>query len=107
MRPDAVVEGVQLHVVLRHTNHHDQHETVTHYHRPNTGDMMDFALQVHHPKTRTQLKNVPNYVRAYYELMKEELGSFNYEVLMRNKNTEECCMILKENRNSHKELHPY
>ncbi|KAF2361031.1 Reverse transcriptase domain [Trinorchestia longiramus] len=28
--------------------------------------------------------------------MKEELGSYNYEVLMNNKNAEECYMILKE-----------
>ncbi|KAF2347238.1 hypothetical protein FHG87_022004, partial [Trinorchestia longiramus] len=28
--------------------------------------------------------------------MKEELGSYNYEVLMNNKNAEECYMILRD-----------
>ncbi|KAF2348282.1 hypothetical protein FHG87_020961 [Trinorchestia longiramus] len=33
---------------------------------------------------------------ANFELMKEELGSYNYEVLMSNKNAEECYMILED-----------
>ncbi|KAF2346267.1 hypothetical protein FHG87_022977 [Trinorchestia longiramus] len=45
--------------------------------------------------TRTQHKQVLDYKRANFELMKEELGSYNYEVLMNNKNAEECYMILK------------
>ncbi|KAF2352709.1 hypothetical protein FHG87_016534 [Trinorchestia longiramus] len=36
------------------------------------------------------------YKRTNFELMKEELGSYNYEVLMNNKNAEECYMILKD-----------
>ncbi|KAF2358881.1 hypothetical protein FHG87_010368 [Trinorchestia longiramus] len=46
--------------------------------------------------TRTQHKQVLDYKRANFELMKEELGSYNYEVLMNNKNAEECYMILKD-----------
>ncbi|KAF2354743.1 hypothetical protein FHG87_014502 [Trinorchestia longiramus] len=37
-----------------------------------------------------------DYKRVNFELMKEELGSYNYEVLMNNKNAEECYMILKD-----------
>ncbi|KAF2354196.1 hypothetical protein FHG87_015051, partial [Trinorchestia longiramus] len=44
----------------------------------------------------TQHKQVLDYKRANFELMKEELGSYNYEVLMNNKNAEECYMILKD-----------
>ncbi|KAF2363963.1 hypothetical protein FHG87_005275 [Trinorchestia longiramus] len=50
----------------------------------------------HCPNTRTRHKQVLDYKRANFELMKEELGSHNYEVLMSKKNTEECYMILKE-----------
>ncbi|KAF2350154.1 Endonuclease/exonuclease/phosphatase [Trinorchestia longiramus] len=58
--------------------------------------MIDFTLEVQDPNRRTQHKQVLDYKRASFELMKEELGSHNYEVLMRNKNAEECYMILKE-----------
>ncbi|KAF2345922.1 Endonuclease/exonuclease/phosphatase [Trinorchestia longiramus] len=51
--------------------------------------MIDFSLEVQDPNTRTQHKQVLNYKRANFELMKEELGSYNYEVLMNNKNAEE------------------
>ncbi|KAF2343362.1 hypothetical protein FHG87_025882, partial [Trinorchestia longiramus] len=52
--------------------------------------------QVQDPNTRTQHKRVLDYKRANFALMKEELGSYNYEVLMNNKNAEECYMILKD-----------
>ncbi|KAF2355360.1 Reverse transcriptase domain [Trinorchestia longiramus] len=58
--------------------------------------MIDFFLEVQDPNTRTEHKQVLDYKRAHFELMKEELGSYNYEVLMNNKNTEECYMILKD-----------
>ncbi|KAF2350494.1 hypothetical protein FHG87_018750 [Trinorchestia longiramus] len=58
--------------------------------------MIDLVLEVHDPNTRTRQKHVLDYKRANFELMKEELGSIDYEVLMRNKNTEECYMIVKE-----------
>ncbi|KAF2346901.1 hypothetical protein FHG87_022344 [Trinorchestia longiramus] len=37
-----------------------------------------------------------NYKRVNFELLKEELSSLDYEVLMRNKNDEKCFIILKE-----------
>ncbi|KAF2365242.1 hypothetical protein FHG87_004002 [Trinorchestia longiramus] len=56
--------------------------------------IIDFTLEVYDPNSR---KQVLDYKLANFELlMKEELGSINYEVLMRNKNAEECDMILKE-----------
>ncbi|KAF2359227.1 hypothetical protein FHG87_010014 [Trinorchestia longiramus] len=58
--------------------------------------MIDFMVDVQNPNTRTQHKQVLDYKRANFELMKEELGSYNYEVLMNNKNAEECYMILKD-----------
>ncbi|KAF2347653.1 Endonuclease/exonuclease/phosphatase [Trinorchestia longiramus] len=65
----------------------------------NIGDhhnMVGFALLVHDSNDRTQLNISLNYKRANLELMKEELGSLDYEVLMRNKNAKECFMILEE-----------
>ncbi|KAF2346419.1 Reverse transcriptase domain [Trinorchestia longiramus] len=41
--------------------------------------MIDLSLEVHDPNTRTQQKQVLDYKRANFELMKEELGSINYE----------------------------
>ncbi|KAF2360164.1 hypothetical protein FHG87_009080 [Trinorchestia longiramus] len=58
--------------------------------------MIDFSLEVQDPNTRTQHKQVLDYTRANFEQMKEELGSYNCEVLMNNKNAEECYMILKD-----------
>ncbi|KAF2364868.1 Endonuclease/exonuclease/phosphatase [Trinorchestia longiramus] len=58
--------------------------------------MIDFTLEVQVPNTRTQHKQVLDYKRANFKLMKEELGSHNYQVLMSNKNAKECYMILKE-----------
>ncbi|KAF2355337.1 hypothetical protein FHG87_013907 [Trinorchestia longiramus] len=58
--------------------------------------MIDFSLEVEDSNTRTQHKQVLNYKGANFELMKEELGSYNYEVLMNNKNAKECYMILKD-----------
>ncbi|KAF2351390.1 hypothetical protein FHG87_017851 [Trinorchestia longiramus] len=58
--------------------------------------MIDFSLEVQDPKTRTQHKQVLDYKRANFELMKEELGSYNYEVLMSNKNAKERNMKLKD-----------
>ncbi|KAF2352170.1 hypothetical protein FHG87_017073 [Trinorchestia longiramus] len=58
--------------------------------------MIDFSLEVQDPNTRTQDKQVLDYKRANFELIKEELGSHNYEILMSNKNAEESYMILKE-----------
>ncbi|KAF2351300.1 hypothetical protein FHG87_017943 [Trinorchestia longiramus] len=58
--------------------------------------MIDFSLDVQDPNTRTQHKQVLDYKRANFELMKEELGIYNYEVLMSNKNAEECYMIFKD-----------
>ncbi|KAF2343278.1 hypothetical protein FHG87_025966 [Trinorchestia longiramus] len=58
--------------------------------------MIDFSLEVQDPNTRTQHKQVLDYKRANFELKKEELGSYNYEVLMNNKNAEECYMILRD-----------
>ncbi|KAF2345972.1 hypothetical protein FHG87_023273 [Trinorchestia longiramus] len=57
--------------------------------------MIDFSLEVQDPNTRTQHKQVLNYKQGNFKLMKEELGSYNYEVLMSNENAEECFMILK------------
>ncbi|KAF2367366.1 hypothetical protein FHG87_001881 [Trinorchestia longiramus] len=58
--------------------------------------MKDFAFEVHDPNSRTQQKNARDFKLVNFELMKEELGIIVYEVLMRNKNVEECYMILKE-----------
>ncbi|KAF2364396.1 hypothetical protein FHG87_004853 [Trinorchestia longiramus] len=58
--------------------------------------MIDFTLEVQNPNTRTQHKQVLDYKRANFELMKEKLGSNNYEVPNSNKNAEECYMIFKE-----------
>ncbi|KAF2353385.1 hypothetical protein FHG87_015859 [Trinorchestia longiramus] len=58
--------------------------------------MIDFLLEIQDSNTRTQHKQVLDYKRANFELMKEELGSYNYKVLMSNKNTEECYMMLKD-----------
>ncbi|KAF2357098.1 hypothetical protein FHG87_012145 [Trinorchestia longiramus] len=58
--------------------------------------MIDFSLDVQDPNTRSQHKQVLDYKRASFELMKEELGSYNYEVLMSKKNAEDCYMILKD-----------
>ncbi|KAF2360165.1 hypothetical protein FHG87_009081 [Trinorchestia longiramus] len=57
--------------------------------------MIDFSLEVRDPNTKTQHKQVLDYKRINFELMKEELGSHNYEVLLSNKNAEEYYMILK------------
>ncbi|KAF2345592.1 hypothetical protein FHG87_023652 [Trinorchestia longiramus] len=65
-------------------------------HKIGAHQMIDFSLEVQNPNTRTQHKQILDYKRANFELMKEELGSNNYEVLMSNKNAEECYMILKE-----------
>ncbi|KAF2362551.1 Reverse transcriptase domain [Trinorchestia longiramus] len=58
--------------------------------------MIDFSLEVQDPNTRTRQKQVLDYKRANFELIKEELGSNYYEVFMRNINTEECYVILRE-----------
>ncbi|KAF2344684.1 Endonuclease/exonuclease/phosphatase [Trinorchestia longiramus] len=58
--------------------------------------MIDFSLKVQDPNTRTQYKQVFDYKLTNFKLMREELGSHNYKVLMSNKNAEECYMILKE-----------
>ncbi|KAF2351960.1 Endonuclease/exonuclease/phosphatase [Trinorchestia longiramus] len=58
--------------------------------------MIDFSLDVQDPNTRTRHKQVLDYKQANFELMKEELDSCNYEVLMSNKNAEERYMILKD-----------
>ncbi|KAF2351762.1 Endonuclease/exonuclease/phosphatase [Trinorchestia longiramus] len=50
--------------------------------------MIDFSLDVQDPNTRTQHKQVLDYKRENLELMKEELGSHNYQVIMNNKNAE-------------------
>ncbi|KAF2358622.1 hypothetical protein FHG87_010630 [Trinorchestia longiramus] len=57
--------------------------------------MIDFSLDVQDPNTRTQHKQVLDYKRANVELLKVELDSHDYEILMSNKNAEECYMILK------------
>ncbi|KAF2361879.1 hypothetical protein FHG87_007365 [Trinorchestia longiramus] len=57
--------------------------------------MIDFSLEVQDSNTRSQHKQVLDYKRANFELMKEQLGSQNYEVLMSNKNAQECYMLLK------------
>ncbi|KAF2355081.1 hypothetical protein FHG87_014166 [Trinorchestia longiramus] len=54
------------------------------------------TLEVQDPNTKIQHDQVLDYKRANFELMKEELVSHNYEVLMNNKNAEDCYMILKE-----------
>ncbi|KAF2349131.1 hypothetical protein FHG87_020112 [Trinorchestia longiramus] len=56
--------------------------------------MIDFSLEVQDPNARTQHKRVLDYKRANFELMKKELDSYKYEVLMNNKNAEECYMIV-------------
>ncbi|KAF2356498.1 hypothetical protein FHG87_012744 [Trinorchestia longiramus] len=58
--------------------------------------MIDFSLEVQDPNTRTQHKQELDYKRENFELMKKELGSYNYEVLMSKKNAEECYMIIKD-----------
>ncbi|KAF2365543.1 hypothetical protein FHG87_003705 [Trinorchestia longiramus] len=58
--------------------------------------MIDFALKLHDPNTRTQQKHVLDNKRANFERMKKELGSINCEMLIRIKKPEECYMILKE-----------
>ncbi|KAF2360008.1 hypothetical protein FHG87_009234 [Trinorchestia longiramus] len=65
-------------------------------HKIGDHQMIDFSLEVQDPNTTTQHKQVLDYKRANFELMKEELGSHNYEVLMSNKNAKECYMIFKE-----------
>ncbi|KAF2358961.1 Reverse transcriptase domain [Trinorchestia longiramus] len=45
----------------------------------NEHHMIDFALQVHDSNDRTKLKTSLNYKRANFELMKEELNSFDDE----------------------------
>ncbi|KAF2368562.1 hypothetical protein FHG87_000665 [Trinorchestia longiramus] len=57
--------------------------------------MIDFSLKVQDPNTRTQHKQVLDYKWANFELMKKELGSHNYEVLMNSKNAEKCYIIIK------------
>ncbi|KAF2352787.1 hypothetical protein FHG87_016456 [Trinorchestia longiramus] len=57
--------------------------------------MIDFALEVHGPHTRTRYKNIFSHAPINFELMKEELGSFHYEAVMRNNNAKECYLILK------------
>ncbi|KAF2344060.1 hypothetical protein FHG87_025184, partial [Trinorchestia longiramus] len=57
--------------------------------------MIDLALEVLDPNTNTQQKHVFYHKRTNFELMKEKLGSNDYELLM-NKNAEEYYMILKE-----------
>ncbi|KAF2348524.1 hypothetical protein FHG87_020720 [Trinorchestia longiramus] len=64
--------------------------------------MIDFSLEVQDPNTRTQHKQVLDYKRANFELMKEELGIHNYEVLLGNKNAD---MILQEKITSTAEHH--
>ncbi|KAF2365015.1 hypothetical protein FHG87_004228 [Trinorchestia longiramus] len=54
-----------------------------------------FDLRVHNPKASIQLKNILNYIRAIFKGVKEELIRFDYQVLMRNKNTEEYCRTVK------------
>ncbi|KAF2352090.1 hypothetical protein FHG87_017153 [Trinorchestia longiramus] len=58
--------------------------------------MIDFSVKVQDPNIRTQHKQVLDYKRTTFELMKEDLGSYNYEVLLSNKNAEECYTILKD-----------
>ncbi|KAF2359755.1 Reverse transcriptase domain [Trinorchestia longiramus] len=58
--------------------------------------MIVFSLEVQDPNTRTQHKQVLDYNRVNFELMKRELSSHNYEVLMINKNADEYYMILKD-----------
>ncbi|KAF2366915.1 hypothetical protein FHG87_002322 [Trinorchestia longiramus] len=40
---------------------------------------IDFVLEVHEPNTRTQQKHDLDCIWANFELMKEELGSIDYE----------------------------
>ncbi|KAF2366885.1 hypothetical protein FHG87_002357 [Trinorchestia longiramus] len=58
--------------------------------------MINISLEVQDPNTMTQHKQVLDYKRANFEVMKKELGSHNYEVLVSTKNAVECYMILKE-----------
>ncbi|KAF2364185.1 hypothetical protein FHG87_005052 [Trinorchestia longiramus] len=76
--PDLSINGLEV------TNKIDDHQ------------MIDFPLEVDDPNTRTRQKQVLDYKWANFELMKEELSSNNYEVLMSNKNVQEYYMILKE-----------
>ncbi|KAF2349486.1 hypothetical protein FHG87_019757 [Trinorchestia longiramus] len=66
--------------------------------------VIDFTLEEHDPNTRAQQKHVLDCKRANIGLMKEVLGSINYEVLMRNQNAEECNKILKEKIASKKKM---
>ncbi|KAF2354104.1 hypothetical protein FHG87_015140 [Trinorchestia longiramus] len=69
--------------------------------------MIDFMLEVHDPNTWTRQKQVLDYKWANRELMKEDLGNNDYEVLIRNKNAGECYMVLKEkNCNYHRVPYP-
>ncbi|KAF2358371.1 hypothetical protein FHG87_010874 [Trinorchestia longiramus] len=52
--------------------------------------MIDFKIEVLDPNARTHQKPILYYKRTNFELMNEELGSINYEALMRNKTAEEC-----------------
>ncbi|KAF2368495.1 Immunoglobulin [Trinorchestia longiramus] len=63
------------------------------------------ALEVHDPNTRTRQKRVFDYRGANFELVKEELSSINYKVLMRNKYDEECYMTPKEKIATAREHH--
>ncbi|KAF2344529.1 Reverse transcriptase domain [Trinorchestia longiramus] len=58
--------------------------------------MIDFSLEIQDPNTRTQHKQVLDYKQENFEPMKEELGRYNYGVLMSIKNAEECYMTLKD-----------
>ncbi|KAF2361064.1 hypothetical protein FHG87_008177 [Trinorchestia longiramus] len=52
--------------------------------------MIDFALEVHDPNTKTQQKHAFDNKQANFELFKEKLSSINYEELMLNINAENC-----------------
>ncbi|KAF2344491.1 hypothetical protein FHG87_024753 [Trinorchestia longiramus] len=52
--------------------------------------MIDFALDVHDPNTKTQQKHAFDNKQANFELIKENLSSINYEDLMLNINAEKC-----------------
>ncbi|KAF2367368.1 hypothetical protein FHG87_001883 [Trinorchestia longiramus] len=59
---------------------------------------MDFMLHVYDPYARTRLTNVLKYTRANFELMKEMIGSFDYEILIRNKNDGQCYIMLEKSK---------
>ncbi|KAF2345029.1 Endonuclease/exonuclease/phosphatase [Trinorchestia longiramus] len=61
------------------------------------GDHYVIEFHGRNPNIRTQHKNVLNYKRANLKQMKEEVSSIDYNVLMMNKNTEECYMTYQEN----------